>query len=57
MLHFLGIGKPELSPSLNAESSSLGDSSRMAYSDGDPLRAMIPTMAPASSPLVIDSNC
>jgi hypothetical protein len=40
--HSRGIGKPELSPSLKAESSSLGDSSRMACSDGDPLWA-IPT--------------
>jgi hypothetical protein len=36
-LHTIGTGKPELYPSLEAESSLLGDSSRMACSDGDPL--------------------
>jgi hypothetical protein len=34
-LHSRGIGKSELSASLEAESSLLGDSSRMACSDGD----------------------
>jgi hypothetical protein len=38
--HALGTGKLELSPSLEAKSSSLGNSSRMAHSDGDPLQAM-----------------
>jgi hypothetical protein len=37
VLHVLRRGEPELSPSLETESSSLGDSSRMACSDGDPL--------------------
>jgi hypothetical protein len=37
-LQTIGIGRPKLSPSLEAESSSLGDSSRMACSDNDPLR-------------------
>jgi hypothetical protein len=45
-LHSRGIGKPELSPSLEAELSSLGNSSRMACSDGDSLRAMPTNMAP-----------
>jgi hypothetical protein len=39
-LHSQGIGKPVLSPSLKAESSSLGDSSMMACSGGDPLQTM-----------------
>jgi hypothetical protein len=42
-LQALGTGKLELSPSLKVELSSLGDSSRMACSDSDPLRAMPPT--------------
>jgi hypothetical protein len=37
ILHFLGRGEPELSPSLEAKSPLLGDSTRMASSDGDPL--------------------
>jgi hypothetical protein len=45
-LHALETGKLELSPSLEAESSSLGDSSRMVCSDGDPLQW-----------LAIDSSC
>jgi hypothetical protein len=49
-LHTLGIGKSKLSPSLEAKSSLLGDSSRMACSDGDPLWAVAPTAAPKSSP-------
>jgi hypothetical protein len=49
-LHALWIGKPELSPSLEAELSSLGNSSRMACNDDDPLWAMPPTTAPESSP-------
>jgi hypothetical protein len=51
-LHTLGVGKAELSPSLEVELSSLGDSSRMACSDGDPLRAMPPATMPELSPLV-----
>jgi hypothetical protein len=39
-LHALRRGEPEPSPSLETESSSLGDSSRMAYNDGDPVRVM-----------------
>jgi hypothetical protein len=50
MLHARGIGKLELPPSLEAESSSLGDSSRMGCSDGDPLQTMPPTTAPESFP-------
>jgi hypothetical protein len=50
MLHALRRGERELSPSLEAESSSLGDSSRMACSDGDPLWAMPPTIALESPP-------
>jgi hypothetical protein len=42
-LHIIGIREPELSPSLEVESSSLGNSLRMACSDGDPLWAMPPT--------------
>jgi hypothetical protein len=57
MLHALGKGKLKLSPSLKAKSSSLGDSSRMARSDGDSLWAMLLTMASASSPSTIDSSC
>jgi hypothetical protein len=50
MLHARGIGKLELPPSLEAESSSLGDSSRMVCKDGDPLWTIPPTMAPKSFP-------
>jgi hypothetical protein len=50
-LHSRGIGKPELSPSLKAESSLLGDFSWMACSDGDPLRAMPMNMTPEPFPL------
>jgi hypothetical protein len=42
-LHIIGIREPELSPSLEVESSSLGNSLRMACNDGDPLWAMPPT--------------
>jgi hypothetical protein len=49
-LYVLRIGKPELSPSLEAESSSLGDSSTMACSDGNPLRVMPPITVLESSP-------
>jgi hypothetical protein len=57
MLHALGIGKLELSLSLEAESSLLGDSSRMVCSDGDPLWAMLLTTAPVLFPSMIDSSC
>jgi hypothetical protein len=50
-LHALGRGESELSPSLETKSSLLFDSSRMACSDGDPLWAMPPTVAPESSSL------
>jgi hypothetical protein len=40
MLHTLRRGEPVLSPSLEAESSSLGDSLRMACNDGDLLWVM-----------------
>jgi hypothetical protein len=46
VLHTLKRGEPELSPSFEAESSSLGDSLRMACSDGDPLRVMPQNTAP-----------
>jgi hypothetical protein len=39
-LHAVGIAELVLSPSLEVESSPLGDSSRIACSDGDPLRDM-----------------
>jgi hypothetical protein len=51
MFHSRGVGKPELSPSLKAESCSLGDPSRMACIDGDPLRAVPMNTAPKSLPL------
>jgi hypothetical protein len=51
VLHTLGRGELELSPSLEAESSSLGDSLRMACRlNGDPLRVMLLTTAPESPP-------
>jgi hypothetical protein len=40
VLHTLRRGELELSPLLEAESSSLGDSLRMSCSDGDPLWIM-----------------
>jgi hypothetical protein len=43
--HALRRGEPELSPSLEPESPSLGDSSRMACNDGDPLWVMPPNTA------------
>jgi hypothetical protein len=45
ILHVLRRGESELSPSLKAESPSLGNFSRMACSDGDPLRVMPPHSA------------
>jgi hypothetical protein len=51
MLNSRGIGKLELFPSLEVESTSLADSSRMACSDGDPLWAMPTNRAPESFPL------
>jgi hypothetical protein len=50
VLHTLGRGEPELSPSLEAESSALGDSSRMACNSDDPLQAMPLTTVPESPP-------
>jgi hypothetical protein len=50
MLHSRGIGKLELSPSLEAETSSLGDSSRMSCSDGNLLWTMPTNTAPESFP-------
>jgi hypothetical protein len=50
MLQSRGMGKLELPPSLEVESSSLADSSRMACSDGDPLRTMPRNTAPKSFP-------
>jgi hypothetical protein len=39
-LHTLKRGELELSPSLKSEMFSLGDSSKMACSDSDPLQVM-----------------
>jgi hypothetical protein len=39
-LHVVAVGEPELSPSLEVESSSLGDSSRIGCSDGNLLWAI-----------------
>jgi hypothetical protein len=50
VLHALRRGELLLSPSLEAESSSLGDSSRMACSDGDSLRVMPPYYASEPTP-------
>jgi hypothetical protein len=50
VLHALGRGEPELSPSLDNKSSSLGDSSRMACSDSNLLWAMPSTTVPKSTP-------
>jgi hypothetical protein len=49
-LHAVGIGETELSPSLDDEPSSLGASSRVACSDGDPLWSMPLTMTLELSP-------
>jgi hypothetical protein len=57
VLHALGTGKPKLSPSLEAESSSLGDSLRIACSDSDPLLVMPPTTMPELSLSGTDSSC
>jgi hypothetical protein len=46
MLHAFTRGELELSPSLEAKSSSLSDSSRMACSDGDPLWVMPSNIVP-----------
>jgi hypothetical protein len=46
VLHTLRRGELELSSSLETKSSSLGNSSRMACSDGDPLRVMPPNPVP-----------
>jgi hypothetical protein len=50
VLHALGRGEPELSTSLEAELSLLGDSSRMACSDCHLLWVMSPTTVPESPP-------
>jgi hypothetical protein len=49
-LHFRGIGKLELPPSLKDEFSLLDDTSRMACIDGNPLQAMPTNTAPKSFP-------
>jgi hypothetical protein len=54
-LHAIGIGKSELSLLLKDESSSLGDSLRMACSDGDPLRAM--PHRSSHPPQATDASC
>jgi hypothetical protein len=55
VLHTLRRGEPELSSSLEAESSSLGDSMRMACNDGDLLWVMPPNptskLAPSEWPI------
>jgi hypothetical protein len=48
VLHALGRGEPELPPSLEAKSSTLGNSSRMACSDDDPLH-VIPSITALES--------
>jgi hypothetical protein len=50
LLHALRRRELELSPSLETESSSLGDSSRMACSGGDPLCVMPLNTALESAP-------
>jgi hypothetical protein len=50
VLHALGRGEPELSPSLKTLSSSVGDSSRMACSNDNPLWVMPLNIAPESPP-------
>jgi hypothetical protein len=58
VLQTLKRGEPELSPSLEAESSSLGDSSRMACNDGDLLWVMPLNPHVEVSPLrVADPGC
>jgi hypothetical protein len=49
-LYSWGKGKPEFPPPLEAESSSLADSSWMAWSDDDPLWSMPMNMMPESFP-------
>jgi hypothetical protein len=56
-LHALLRGKPKLSPSLEDELSSLGDSLRMACSDGDSLWVMPLTTALESPPQASGSSC
>jgi hypothetical protein len=51
VLPALWRGKLELSPSLESESSSLDNSSRMVCSDGDPLWDMLLTTASEVPPL------
>jgi hypothetical protein len=48
--HALRRRELKLSPSFKSESPSLGDSSRMACSDGDPLRVMPLNKAPEPTP-------
>jgi hypothetical protein len=57
MLHTLERGEPELVPSLEMESSTLGNSSRMACNDSGPLWAMPPTTMLELPPLVMGSSC
>jgi hypothetical protein len=57
VLHALERGELELFTLLEAESSSLGDSSRMASDGGDLLWAMPPTTASESPPVVMGSSC
>jgi hypothetical protein len=56
VLHTLDRGEPELSPSLETESSSLGDSSRMACNNGDPLWVMPLNTASESAPLLVANS-
>jgi hypothetical protein len=50
VLHTLKRGEAELAPSLEAKSSSLGDSSRMVCSDGDSLWVMPWNASPELAP-------
>jgi hypothetical protein len=53
MWHALRREELELSPSLETESSLLGDSSRMACNDGDPLWVMPLNATPELAPLLV----
>jgi hypothetical protein len=58
VLHALRRVDLGLSPSLETESSTLGDSSGMACSNGDPLCVLPLNTVPKSAPLLVtDSRC
>jgi hypothetical protein len=50
VLHTIMRGELELSPSLESKLSSLGNYSRMACSNGDPLQVMPPNPVPELPP-------